>query len=77
MIAKRTLFEFYGRQHYSLNSMFHRRDQIDLDEQRLRDQKKRDIYKEQSICLIKMPYSADLYLFIRHTLIEKGFLSQS
>ncbi|CAI2199051.1 9697_t:CDS:1, partial [Funneliformis geosporum] len=40
-------FEFHGRQHYSLNSMFYRRGQIDLDEQRMRDQKKQDICKEQ------------------------------
>ncbi|UZO14845.1 uncharacterized protein OCT59_006289 [Rhizophagus irregularis] len=30
-------FEFHGKQHYSLNSMFHRRGQIDLDEQRICD----------------------------------------
>ncbi|CAI2198222.1 10936_t:CDS:1, partial [Funneliformis geosporum] len=40
-------FEFHGRQHYSLNLMFHRRGQIDLDEQRMRDQKKRNICKVQ------------------------------
>ena len=33
-------FEFHGQQHYTLNSMFHRRGQIDLDEQKMRDQKK-------------------------------------
>jgi hypothetical protein len=33
-------FEFHSKQYYSLNSMFHRRDQIDLDEQKMRDQKK-------------------------------------
>ncbi|CAI2195640.1 11017_t:CDS:1, partial [Funneliformis geosporum] len=40
-------FEFHGQQHYSLNSMFHRRSQIDLDKQRMCNQKKQDIYKEQ------------------------------
>src|SRR5436305_14325012 len=58
-------FKFHSRQHYSLNSMFYKRGQIDLDEQRSRDQKKQDICKEQNICLIEVLYNANLYLFIR------------
>ncbi|CAI2200868.1 7240_t:CDS:1, partial [Funneliformis geosporum] len=40
-------FEFQDSQHYHLNSMFHRRGGIDLEEQKSQDQKKQDICKEQ------------------------------
>ncbi|CAI2201553.1 9125_t:CDS:2, partial [Funneliformis geosporum] len=40
-------FEFHSKQHYSLNSMFHKRGQINLDEQKMRDQKKQDICKKE------------------------------
>ncbi|CAI2183636.1 13326_t:CDS:1, partial [Funneliformis geosporum] len=41
-------FEFQGPQHYSLNSMFHRRGQIDLEQQKIRDQKS-EIYAKNEV----------------------------
>ena len=52
-------FEFQGPQHFSENSMFHKRGRIDLEEQRMRDQKKRDICKREGIDLICIPFDCD------------------
>src|SRR5437764_3415803 len=45
-------FEFNGKQHYALvPKHFHPNGQIDLDNQIKRDQKKRDLCKQEGICL--------------------------
>ncbi|CAI2194661.1 4997_t:CDS:2, partial [Funneliformis geosporum] len=44
----RLAFKFQGSQHYYLNSIFHRRGKIDLDEQRIHDKKKQDICKQEA-----------------------------
>ena len=56
--------------------MFHKKGQIDLDMQRMRDQKKRDICKREGIDLIEIRFNSDLYAFIKGELQERGYLSR-
>ena len=68
-------YEFQGPQHFSENSMFHKRGKIDLNGQQMRDQKKRDECKREGIDLIEIPYTCDLLPYIKSELQKKGYLS--
>jgi len=70
-------WEYNGVQHFNRNRLFHRKNgETDLQAQLLRDQKKRDLCKKEGITLIRIPYSADLFLYIKHILEKKGYLSR-
>ncbi|RHZ76349.1 hypothetical protein Glove_198g86 [Diversispora epigaea] len=70
-------FEFQGIQHYHKNSIIYsiygskKRGQIDLKEQKQQDQKKWEICAREGIDLIEIGFDADLYEFIKNTLIVK------
>jgi len=70
-------YEFQGPQHYHKNSMFHKRGEIDLEEQKQRDQKKRDKCKRKGIDLIEIPYTCDLFPYIKSELLKKGYLKNT
>ena len=54
--------------------MFHKRGRIDLEQQKIRDQKKRDICKREGIDLIEISFDMDLFPYIKSKL-QKGYLS--
>jgi len=66
-------FEFHGIQHFRVVPKHFHQWQDRPRSQRSRDQKKRNICKEQGIDLIEISYDADLFSYIKHL----EFLSSS
>ena len=68
-------FEFNGQHHFQVvPKHFHPNGKADLASQQLRDQKKWDLCKQEGICLISIPYFADIESFIREALTKNGYL---
>jgi len=68
-------FEYQGRQHYEIVSIFHPCGQNDLNNQQKRDREKRLLCVKNGVTLIIIPYYADPLEFIRNSLLSLGFLS--
>lgn len=69
-------FEYNGRQHYEIASVFHPHGQVDLDNQIKRDREKLNLCIKNKIRLIVVPYDVEPLEFIRKSLTKLGLLFQ-